>query len=190
MHTHIQKEKGFTIIELLTSVSIFIVIMTISMGAILSVFNANRKAEALKTVMDNLNFSVETMSREIRFGTKYHCEMLGSTGGSFTSPQNCVTSPGGQLISFLASDGVSQITYRLNGTSIEKSINGGGYIAVTAPEITIQSLSFYVTGTNPAPGDTIQPKVLIKIRGSAGTKAASYTDFTLQTLVSQRLLDN
>lgn len=176
-------KKGFTLIEMMTAVSVFLVVMTISMGAILGIFDANKKAESSKTVMDNLNFATETMSREIRFGKNYHC----GAGGNLASPQNCLS--GDSLASFLSSDGI-QTVYRLNGTSIEKSIDGGNtYLAVTAPEIKINSLSFYVVGANPPP-DTLQPKVLIKINGTAGAKANTTTSFTLETMASQRLIDN
>lgn len=176
-------KKGFTLIEMMTAVSVFLVVMTISMGAILGIFDANRKAQSAKTVMDNLNFAVETMSREIRFGTKYHC----GTTGTLTSPQDCLS--GDNFISFLSSDSL-QTVYRLSSTSIEKSVDGGAnYIAITAPEIIISSLSFYVVGATGAP-DTLQPKALIKISGNAGTKTNTRTAFTLQTLASQRLADN
>jgi prepilin-type N-terminal cleavage/methylation domain-containing protein len=175
------RQAGFTLIELLTAVSLFLVVMTISMGAIIGIFDANEKVGSLKTVMDNLNFAMETMSREIRFGENYHC----GTTGTLTSPQNCLS--GASFISFLSNDGV-QTVYRLNGTSLEKSINGGStYTTITAVEINIQSLSFFVTG---ATADSLQPRVLINIKGQAGTKSNTTSGFVVQTVVSQRLLDN
>jgi len=76
-------DKGFTLIELMVSVSVFIIIMTISMGAILGVFDSNRKSRALRTVMNNLNLSMESMSKEMRYGSSYHC----GSGGTFNLPQ-------------------------------------------------------------------------------------------------------
>jgi len=179
-----QKTKGFTLIEMMTAVSVFLIVMTISMGAILGIFNANDKVGSLKTVMDNLNFAVETMSREVRFGSRYHCGL-----GNFSVPENCAG--GANSISFLSNDGTQQVHYRLIGTSIEKSINANNpsaiYVPVTAPEINIQDLKFYVTG---ATLDSLQPRVVIVIKGSAGAKPSSQTEFTMQTAVSQRLLDN
>lgn len=183
MHTSIHT-KGFTLIELLTSITLFMVVMTISMGSILGVFDANRKSESLKTAMDNLNFSLESMSREMRFGRNYHC----ISSGVITDAQNC---PGGDTyLSFITSDEVQTI-YKLSGTQIVKSVDGGTtFIPVTAPEVTIQSLTFYVIGAGLIPpADVLQPKVLMKVRGIAGTKAKTTTDFTIETLVSQRLLD-
>lgn len=171
-------KKGFTLIELMTAVSIFAIVMTISMGSIIGVFDANRKSRALKTVLNNLNLAVESMSKEMRFGTNYHC---GS--GNITIPQDC--SGGGTLVSFLSSDD-AQITYRLNGQNIEKKIGSDDYISVTAPEIIIDDLTFYVLGANPE--DLLQPKVLMKIKSHSG-EGKSRSDFTLQTIVSQRILD-
>jgi prepilin-type N-terminal cleavage/methylation domain-containing protein len=170
--------RGFTLIELMTAISIFIVVMTISMGSIINVFDANRKARSLKTVLNNLNLAVESMSREMRFGKNYHC---GS--GTITVPRNCPS--GGTLVSFLSSEN-TQITYRLNGQTIEKRVGSGSYIAVTAPEIVIDRLTFYTLGAGTS--NTLQPKTIIIIKGHAGI-AKSRSDFTLQTLVSQRFPD-
>ena len=172
-------KKGFTLIELMVALSIFIVIMTISMGSILGVFDANRKSRSLKTVLSNLNLAVESMSKEMRFGQNYHC---GS--GTVTTPQNCPS--GDTLMSFLSSDNV-QVTYRFNNQTIEKSTGTGDYIPVTAPEIVIDNLTFYTLGAGAS--NTLQPKVLIKIKSHSGTTGKGRTDFTLQTLVSERKLD-
>lgn len=171
--------KGFTLIELMVAVSIFIIVMTISMSSILGAFDADRKSRSLKTVLNNLNLAVESMSKEMRFGKNYHC----GSSGTITEPQSC--SLGDNLISFLSSDDV-QITYRLNGTTIEKQVGTEGFIDLTAPEIIVDDLSFYVLGAET--GDSLQPKVLIKIMGHAGENKGR-SDFTLQTLVSQRTLD-
>lgn len=178
MITRETMKKGFTLIELMTAISIFIVVMTVSMGSILGVFDANRKSRSIKTVLNNLNLAVESMSKEMRFGRNYHC---GS--GIVTLPQNC--SNGDSLLSFLSSND-EQVTYNLNGQTIEKKVGSGGYVPVTAPEVVIESLSFYAFGAGT--GDSLQPKIIIKIKGYAGS-GKSKSDFTLQTLVSQRKLD-
>lgn len=173
--------KGFTLIEMMTSLTIFAVIMTISMGAILGVFDANRKSESLKTVLDNMNFAVETMNREMRFGSKYHC---GATG-TITSPQDC--SAADTYVSFLSSD-AKQTVYKLNGTAIQKSTDGGvSFIDVTAPEISITGLSFYVKGSGT--GDGFQPRILLRVSGYAGAKTNTRTAFTLQSMITQRARD-
>lgn len=171
-------QKGFTLIELMTALSIFAVVMTISMGSILGIFDANRKSRSIRAVMTNLNLAVESMSKEMRYGKKYHC---GS--GTVTVAQNCPA--GDTLMSFLSSDAV-QVTYRLNGTALEKQVGSAGFTPVTAPEVLIDGLTFYTLGAGT--DNSLQPKVLIKIQGHAGT-AKNRSDFTVETLVSQRALD-
>lgn len=172
--------RGFTLIELITALSIFTIIMTISLGSIIGVFDANRKSRSLKAVMNNLNLALESMSKEMRYGKNYHC---GSSGDPAT-PQNC---PAGDnnFISFLSSDGV-QISYRFNDATIEKQVGNGPYIRVIAPEVVIDSWTFYTLGAGTT--NLLQPKVIIKIQGHSGT-IKGRSDFTLQTLVSQRELD-
>lgn len=172
-------KKGFTLIELMTAVSIFAVVMVISMGSILGIFDANRKSRSLKTVINNLNLAVESISKEMRFGKKFHC----GSSGTLELPQNCPN--GDSFVSFKSTDG-PQITYRLNGQTIEKSVDNSDYIALTAPELIIDELTFYVLGS--AEGDGYQPKVLMRVKAHAGS-GRGRSDFTLQTLISQRVLD-
>jgi len=60
------KKNGFTLIEMLVAVSLFVFVMLIGVGVLLSIIDANRKARALSSVMNNLNFALESMSRNIR----------------------------------------------------------------------------------------------------------------------------
>lgn len=173
-------KRGFTLVEIITAVSLFLIVMTISMGSIISVFEADRKSKSLRSIMGNLNLALESMAREMRFGENYHC---GSTG-ALTTPANCPS--GSSFVSFLSSDN-EQVVYRMSNSSVEKSVNGGSsYTVVTAPEVTIDDLDFYVLGAGTS--NTLQPKILIKVKGTAGS-GSNQTDFTLQTLVSQRALD-
>jgi len=173
-------KKGFTLIELMTAVSVFAVVLIISMGSILGIFDANRKSRALKTVMSNINLAVESMSKEMRFGTAYHC----GSNPPYATPQNC---PAGEnYLHFMSSDGVTEISYYLNGQAINKAVSGGIIVPLTAPELVVDSLTFYTLGAGT--GNTLQPKILMKVKVHAGT-GKSRTDLTLQTLVSQRLPD-
>ena len=175
---------GFTLIEIMVAVSIFSLIMVISMGSILSVFDANKKSQTLRTVMDNMNFTLEGMTRTIRFGRNYHC----GSGGDTTQPYDCPS--GANSITLQAVNG-SQIRYRLNGGRIGRTINNGTEYFVTSPDITIQSLAFRVFGSllyNNG-SDLLQPQVIITVKGFAGTKPSTQSSFSLETTVSQRRFD-
>ena len=173
--------SGFTLIEILTAVSIFLVIMTISTGSILGVFDANRKSRTLKTALSNLNLALESMSREMRFGSMYYC-------GPAELQTTLDCRPGESQMSF-SNQSNQFVTYKLNNSVIERKVDYGASIHVTSPDTLIDSLVFYVLDSVPVSGgNTGQAKVLIKIQGHVGS-GNTRTDFTLQTLISQRQLD-
>ncbi len=179
----IGESRGFTLVELLVALSLFMVVMTIAMGSVLSIFDDNRKTQSESAVMNNLNLAVESMAREIRFGTNYHCDSI----GVLTEPLNCGS--GDSYMAFLSSDG-EEIVYKQLGSAIMKSTDGGAtFIAITAPEVSVEALTFYVLGAQPPP-DGGQPRVVLTIKGHSGEKADTRTAFSLQTLVSQRHIDN
>lgn len=177
------KQKAFTLVEMLIAVSLFIVIVTMSIGSLLSIFDANKRAQSSKTVVDNLNLSIENMARSVRFGKTYHCD---NGIGTLTSPADCA---GGTR--FAVNFKGSTIVYRWNGGSgnpIERSDDGGGsYKAITSPDTVIEYVSFYVFGSTV--GDTSQPYVIVVIRGYVGSKPTSQSRFAIETIMSQRELD-
>ncbi len=175
---------GFTLVEVVVAVSIFTIIMVISMGSILAVFDANKKSQNLRSVMDNLNFATEAMTRTIRFGTNYHCDI---NTGVITSPRDCVA--GADSISVLDSTG-AQVTYKLSQGVIVRSVAGID-TKVTSSDLNIQTLAFRVFGSSPySGGDTQQPEVVLDIAGYVGAKQTTKSSFSLQTTVSQRVFDS
>src|SRR5436853_500978 len=67
----LKAKNGFTLIELMVASSIIIIVMVISIGAVLSIVDANRKAQSLNSVITNLNFAVESMVRDMREGKNF-----------------------------------------------------------------------------------------------------------------------
>ena len=199
-------KSGFSLLELLVATALFSFVMIISVTSLLTIIDGNRKAQALKLAMNNLNFALEGMSRTIRVGTSYHCS---TAAGPVPSPPPLTTiqdpsdcSGGGRLFAFEKfggnpSTGSDQYVYRFVEDSedpalargwLERSTQGGAsgtFIPITAPEVDINTFVFYVDGEM----DLQQPRVIITLEGVAGKKARVETTFTLQTMVSQRILD-
>jgi prepilin-type N-terminal cleavage/methylation domain-containing protein len=188
MRNKFKNKQGFTLVELLVAVSLFVVVTTISIGAILSVFDANKKAQSSKTVVDNLNLAIENMARIVRFGSNYHCANLNLP---LSNPRNCNTGANTDTLLAVNFNG-STIVYKWDGTindPIERSDDGGNtYTAITAPDVKIQYLRFYVFGTDPGP-NTDQPYAVVVIKGYVGDKLTNQTIFSIETLMSQRTLD-
>ncbi len=182
---------------MLVSTAIFTVVMVIALGALLAMSESDRKAQTLKSVINNLNFSIDSISRAVRTGYGYSS---GCAGGG-----DCTTPPGASSFSFSAADG-STIAYRLENTSTDpsagtvcgqsvaigclaRSINGGAWAAVTAPEVVITNLSFYLLGSGLTPSDTFQPKLTVLMSGYVQVTGTRRTNFNLETSVTQRLYD-
>jgi prepilin-type N-terminal cleavage/methylation domain-containing protein len=187
---------GFTVIEMMVAVALFAVVMVISAGALLSLASANRKAQALQSVMNNLNITLDSMVRSMRGGNRYDCQPAGA-GVVPGRVHDCPT--GDTQIAFEPHGGnpatPDQRVYAFiepNGTQpgyIQRSLDGGTtWARVTAPEISIVDMKFYVVGTTP--GDTVQPKVVVEVKGVAGANNAKITTtFHIQATAVQRILD-
>lgn len=179
---------GFTLIEILVSVAIFTTVMTISLGALLAISESDRKAQTIKSVVNNLNFTLDAMSRSMRTGVNYHCDVsvtpvtttrdcaAGATSMAFLSAEN-------QTIQYCRGNGS---TCSSSGTAVLVSKNGAAFAPLTASEVTITNLQFFVTG---AQGATLQPYVVILLSGTIPVSATQSSTFDLQTSVAQRLYD-
>jgi len=180
-----QAGGGFSIIEMIVALGLFTVVVLVSMSALLSLVAANEKVQTRVFFVNNLNLAVEDIARNMRVGTQYHCGPLDST--SFTEARNCST--GGSVISFIGSQG-NQFVYRLTGNTIEKSKDGGNnFVDLTASDINVESFRFFVNGTEP-PGDNIQPRAVILIKGDISSLSRFPSGFTIQTSITQRLPDS
>ncbi len=182
------RQRGFTLIEMLVSVAIFSTVMVIALGSLLALSEANRKAELLSSVTNNFNSAIDSMTRGMRTGSRYHCG-----GGTLTTTNDCATTGSGQF-AFLSSSGQT-VVYQLQTTGcanntgcIIRSTDGGAtYTSITSPEIVVTSLMFYVLGSSSS--DAVQPKVVMLVSGYATIKGLQQTTFNLQTSVTQRFYD-
>jgi prepilin-type N-terminal cleavage/methylation domain-containing protein len=185
---------GFTLVEMIVAVALFAVVMLVSVSTLLALVNANRKAQALQSVINNLNIALDGLVRSARMGSVYHgAGGAGDCGDTnYSIPHDCAS--GGSIFSFepygnTTSDPSWVYVFDSETRTIKKSTNGTTIDAVpiTAPEVTIDDMKFYVVGTTR--GDEIQPKVVIIIKGSAGTANSVRTTFHIQATAVQRSLD-
>lgn len=190
---YMESQRGFTLVEMIVAVGLFAVVMLISVTTLLALVNANRKAQSLQSVINNLNVAVDGMVRSVRMGSTYHC----GTGGNYNTPTDCTlgdsflafqpfhtgTTPVDPWLYWYAEDG--------NGVGrLYKSETGNlsDGVAVTSPDVAIESVRFYVIGSTR--GDASQPKVLVVIKGTAGLgKIKTRSTFHVQATAVQRVLD-
>ncbi len=167
----INKQKGFTLIEIMIATALFSIITTVSFSAFFLILNKQKEIQVLSQVTNNLNMVLESISRELRMGHDYNI-----------SNNNKIT--------FTTKEGLSGI-FEL------KEINGNGFIkrkiegrdtnkvSLTGSNIDIKKLEFHSAGI--PTGDGLQPRILIIINGKVILKNTE-SEFNLQTTVSQRKL--
>lgn len=73
-----KSQSGFTLIELIVSLGVFSVVITVAVGALLMLVAANEQLQGEQSVMTNLSFALDSMTRELRTGTNYHCRSASS----------------------------------------------------------------------------------------------------------------
>lgn len=187
-----EQERGFTLIEMIVAVALFSVVMLVSTSALLSLVVANRKAQALQSVMDNLNIALDSMVRAIRMGADFDGS-VDCSGNNTPYPRDCTG--GTTTFNFRAFGGDAWVYFYDPQTKrIYRSETGN--IAegspITAPTVTIDNLEFYVVGTAHGLDDleSAQPKVVIVVKGTAGASSQkTRTTFSIQATAVQRVLD-
>lgn len=195
---HIKKNKGgYTIIETMIAISLFIIIVMLGMGALLNANLLSQKSKDMRSIIDNLSFVMEDMSRSLRTGYDYHCITdinnlnnigVGASGTDCTGiafkPQGYSDTNNNLWVYEAVNDGT--IYYIRKSTD-----NGVTWVQMTPNEVKIDSATpFTVSGAELRPGDTLQPFVTIKLSGKIIIPGKNVeSPFSLQTSVSQRAID-
>lgn len=193
---HLQKNRGFTLVEMMVSVSIFSIVVMIALGAILTILDANRKARTLTEVMNNLNFSVEMITRSLKTGVEPDLFISGDQEILFvnsivldetTGFQREVTRYRLHLDNSDSDNPIGEIQQCVSATE-GPSCSVNEWVAITSELVDIDR--FDVTGTVWGDEiDLIQPRVQIVIAGTVKVSESISSEFSLQTTVSQRRLN-
>lgn len=173
-----QAQKGFSLVEMLVAIAIFMIVVVTTLGAFLTMVDINKKVQSVRNAMDNANLAMETMMRNIRLGYDY--EGSGSTI-TFTSQK-------GELITYsLFEIEVNKATGNLRGQML-RTVNGGDPVAITSPDLDIDTLTFTIGGAQL--GDNEQAHVNIFVSGKTVLPKNEHNfDFSFQSLATQRLYD-
>ena len=159
------RSKGFTIVELLVSMSLFSIIVGIASGVFIQSMRAQRAVVALSAAVSNAQLTIEQMAREIRIGENFSLS-------------------GGEL-NFTNAKGES-IIYRLGAEKIERGVNGN-FGPLTAENVSVKNLGFVLSGNLPDDGQPPKITLIMQI----GTKGSQVENsmINLQVSVSSRVLD-
>ncbi len=209
--------RGFTLIEMIVSLGLFSIVVTISVGALLVLVATNQQLQSEQSVMTNLSFALDSMTREIRTGTSYYCDWSVNDNGVFNASANideehgdrtrdCANgNPDPQANHFVGlsfKEGGDSITdennterilyyFDQNKGKIFRKTGSAGPEPITSSGIFIKDFDFFVSGSDPLSSSNTQrdqPLVSIFIE-AAETEAENEKSYYIQTTISQRTLD-
>lgn len=147
--------------ELLVSVTIFAIVITIASSIYITTIGSQRRAFGRQNVLDSSRFALESMARAIR--------------------QSDVVSATANTLDINHPD-KGTIQYSLSSGQIMES---GG--ALTANDVTVSSLTFLTDGL--AGNDNEQPRVTIVLTiSSKNVKVTEQSSMTIQTTITPRNL--
>lgn len=199
-YIHTQKNRtcdmrdvaGFSLIELMVSLTIFSVVMVISVGTLLTYIDANAKAQAMYSATTNLSFALDNITREIRTGYHYYCYNGASNNlpNINTSGRDCASDI---AVAFVRERDNAEIGYRFDGNGrLEQKISPGPWIPLTADDVVVREFKIVVSGSEPYDvngTDVEQPTVDLLIEGYVKNGLDTETDFNIQSHIVQRRLD-
>lgn len=164
-----KNRAGYTIAEMIVSMGIFLILLSIASGSFIRILRTQRETVALLAANGNASLAMEQISREIR------------TGGAFSSF-------GGEF-HFTNSKNES-VTYRLNSSTgkIERSTDGISFSEITADNVRVNNLNFIIF--NGAPGDQYPTRITIILQASPAIYTGGNSAVNLQNTISARVLSS
>ena len=202
---------GFSLVEVMVSMSIFTMVVGIAVGSLIVMMDAYGKAQSTQAAVSNVMFTLDRMSREIRTGSYYFADTTSDslpTGGNDKRTNDCSTSARTKCIAFSFIEAGSSLTkdckgsaasgriaYRYNQTdkSIERRLcNIGGWQPISAPDVVVEDMYFEVRDTaslRNGNSNLDSPLVTIFIKARAGKVVSTESVFSIQSSVTQQVLD-
>lgn len=186
---------GFTLIELIIVMAVFLFIIGVAIGIFISIVKNQKKVLAQQQLLNQISYVEEYMSKALRmaktaedssclnsFGDIYNLTNFDSETGFYK---------GIKFINHSNNDACQEFFWDKEEGVLKESINNSQGTALTFSNIEIESVKFVINGDNTTTAsnsDGIQPKVtiLMKIKIAKDTQEPSKT---IQTTISRRNLN-
>lgn len=172
----LNNKAGFTIVETLTTVFVFTILVTTISAILTRSIDIERRAFSAQVIQESALAVLEVMAKEIRVST------------IDSQNNNCTTDPALTQLTMVDNTG-SVITYRLNGEGIvEKVVNGTDIYFLSYNEVRFNILRFCVRGsTLPFDEEPTRVTVIASISNRTGREVLTVK---LQTTIVSREVTN
>jgi prepilin-type N-terminal cleavage/methylation domain-containing protein len=206
-------KRGFTLVEMMVSLAIFMVVAVVAVGSLVRIVGLNRQAQSLQSSVNNISFSLDSMSREIRQGSNINCQRDYDGVSSFnpasisgecpdiTYPNSLIVletaktavDTGGQLCNlyyayWFSPSGVpgQYFLKKAQQTSCGQQFTPSNFFSI------IDDGNVKLTGYNLTLHDGSEfpyKWVFVRLTGFAGVRAQDQSYFDVETSISQRVAD-
>lgn len=141
MKIYLKQQQGFTLVEMLTVIVIFVVIGVIAMSILITAFRTSQKTDIITLIQQNGNYALSQMAKTIR------------DARGLVSPFPCSPPVSGNTISILTPDD-QQVTYSCGGQPPTIASNGASLLDTNT--VALQSCSFTCSQSSPSDLPIIQ----------------------------------
>ena len=205
----LKSSNGFTLIEMIVSLAIFSIVAVVALGALMKIISANKKAQSLQSAMTNINYALESMSREMRVGSNFclnnhktsfnHGDYGSCSNGTVGSNDNS-----GTVIAFKSSkvfgsgSNACNLTYAYSFSPLGSPITSWDFKKAAQSNDCVGALNnndftsiidsnVIITGYYVNITSATYPLATIRISGYVGAREQERTYFDIQTAVSARI---
>lgn len=212
----LKQVKGFTLVEMMVAITVFLIITLSAMGLIATIMTAQRKAQAEQDYVVNLSESLFSVKNELRKYTGYKLLDLGTTQ-NFGSNSACNGAQGfGETIGMLddnldnvADPNYEQTLYILTTQKVNpiagqesvrlvltKDVDSADPTKYTVmlpliKDLSIYSICFKPIGDGEIGETTVHPRVTVLIKARTVVPSGSTSkDYTFQFTVESRNIVN
>jgi type II secretory pathway component PulJ len=186
----INKNKAFTLVEILVTTALFVSIFSILSGLFFSALKVQRRSLSFQTLIKESSYTMEYMSRQLRMAQK------SESGNDCTSPPDLknylvIVDAGGNNSIKFRNYADECWTFFLDVNTNRLKVNRNGVEDfLTSAGLNVLSFKINLSGDVLTEDPNYQPRVtlMLEVEG-IGQKAEEKSSIKVQTTVSQRNLD-
>ncbi len=188
----IQKSKGFTLMEMVVAVAIFIIVMTAVIGVFIAILRVQRRTQAMQVTQQDARWAMETVARYARMNKIRYCgENYCHCDGINTPCPMVADHP--ESDKFIEAEALylEGAYFKRSDDKLEMSTDGGTtWSNITPAKVSLEDLKFYIYPyKNPyesgGPDEQSRITILMKTK-SIGAKPEEEVVINLQTTMSTR----
>lgn len=161
-----KNQQGYTLVEVLVSMGIFLTISAIAVGVFTQILNAQTFTVRTQNTAQELRYVQEIISRDVREYPRVNMTACASESLTLSNP-----------------DATETVTYRLEDDLLKKEINGGGLDPVT--KIEVDTFDLTCLERDDSSGFPNMVTLFIKARGVANPYQLTITSRAPNTSVEE-----